>query len=89
MDAHELRAFRRARGLTQQQLAGLLDISQSMVSQMETGRCPIPTRERELAPGVPPDPSLREELEELLALDDEELRDWADGTARAPRGPYR
>ena len=87
MDRRELRAFRRARGLTQRQLAGLLDISQSMVSQMETGRCPIPTRERELA--GEPEPSLSEDLEQLIEAEKDELHEWAEDVVSAPtRGPY-
>ena len=85
MDGQELRARRKARGLTQGQLAELLDVSQSMVSQMETGKCPIPAKERVIVQDVR-NPSVREDLEEIFALSDEELRE-AVGNA-APRGPY-
>ena len=88
MDAHELRAFRRARGLTQMQLAGVLDISQSMVSQMETGRRPIPKRERKLAGEA--EPSLGEDLEQLIEAEQDELHQWAEdvGVSAPTRGPY-
>ena len=87
MDGHELRAFRRARGLTQMQLAAVLEISQSMVSQMETGRRPIPKRERELAGEA--EPPLSEDLEQLIEAEQDELHQWAEDVGSAPtRGPY-
>ncbi len=85
MNGVEMRASRKARRLTQEQLANLLRVSQSMVAQMEAGTRPIPAREREIAQDVV-DPSISEELHEIFAISEEELREEV-GDA-APRGPY-
>ena len=56
-----------------------------MVSQMETGKYPIPAKERVIVQDVT-NPSVREGLEEIFALSDEELREALESAA--PRGPY-
>jgi transcriptional regulator with XRE-family HTH domain len=91
MDGGELRRLRKRRGITQAQLARWLNVSQPMVSQMERGERPIPSRPRPIYPGAdmeiqPHDPSIREEIEEIFAsAEDAELRDLF---GDAPRGPY-
>lgn len=49
MDGQELAAWRRARNLTQEQLAQLLDVHKLTVSQWESGRRSTPGRLLELA----------------------------------------
>jgi transcriptional regulator with XRE-family HTH domain len=100
MDSHALRAARKRRGLTQDQIAQALmtvrkrrsvhrsgddldSLTQSMISQMERGVRPIPRRQREL--GGLAEPSIHDELVDLLALDDADLREVV---GRAARGPY-
>lgn len=60
-----------------------------MVSQIERGERPVPTKPRPLYPGaeeVLHDPSIREDIEEVLGLEEDELRQLF---GNASRGPYR
>ncbi len=79
----ELRLRRKDKGLTQVHLALLLDVKQSFISQMETGKKAIPTDPRgELYPGsreiepdaVWPEMSVEEELLGILAMSVEDLQ---------------
>jgi len=93
MDRHQLRSLRKARNLTQGELATLVTndggtVSQSMISQMELGRRPMPRKEKEIGSSATWEPSVYDELVEVLTeWSDEDIRRSL-GSSSAQRGAY-
>lgn len=90
MDGRELRRLRKQLGLTQREVGDYIGIKHQMVSQMERGERPIPSKSRPLYPGADDqqirEPSIRESIDELSQMGEDELRSLLRDVRR---GPYR
>ncbi len=87
MDGVELRTWRRECGLKQEDLAVLLEVSQSAISQMENRVIAISTEPQKLWDEEPKndlsfDPSMEQDIRDLMVLAPEDLKaslEWARG----------
>lgn len=93
MDGTDIRAIRKARGMSQAELGALLGLSRDYVGQLERGVAPVKVRTvtamRALAPGLqqpPPKPVTTDPMERLveLALIDAGIRFQTDHGGHVP-----